>query len=74
MVPTPSLLSIEILPEELLIDDFKIAKKVDAIYHNREKYDTLFTEVKNMQTKEFLVENIIQKYIDLYKRILGDDS
>jgi len=62
-------LSIEILPEELLIDNFEIAKKIDAIYHNRQYYDKLFTQLKKIRIKEFLMENIIHKYIDLYEVI-----
>ena len=64
-------LSIEILPEELLIDNFEIAKKISVVYANEEQYDTLFIQVKKMQTKAFLLENNIQKYLDYYKRILG---
>jgi glycosyltransferase involved in cell wall biosynthesis len=64
-------LSMEILPEELLINDFEIAKKIDAIYNNREEYCKLFIEVKKMRTKEFLLKDNIQKYIDFYKRILS---
>jgi len=64
-------LSIEILPEELLIDDFEIAKKIDAIYTSKERYNELFRQVKETRTKEFLVENVIEQYIDLYQRILG---
>ncbi len=63
-------LSIEILPGELLIDDFEIAKKIDEIYTNEQHYYKLFTHLKKMRTKEFLVKNIIQEYIDFYKRIL----
>ena len=64
-------LSIEILPEELLIDDFEIAQKISAVYSNEEQYDRLFTQVKKIRTEAFLLENNIQKYIDYYKRILG---
>ena len=64
-------LSIEILPEELLIDEFEIAKKIDAIYSDRESHDKLFTQLKQTRTEEFVLKNIIQKYIDLYQRILG---
>ena len=63
-------LSIEILPEELLIDEFEIAKKISAVYANEEQYDKLFTQVKKMRTKEFLLKNNIQNYIDYYERIL----
>jgi len=63
-------LSIEILPEELLIDEFEIAKKIDSIYFNREFYNKLFAQLKKTRTEEFVLTNIIQKYIDLYQRIL----
>jgi glycosyltransferase involved in cell wall biosynthesis len=64
-------ISIEILPEELLINDFEIAKKIDAVYNDLEHYQTLFQDLKETRTQEFLVENCIQKYIDLYKEIQG---
>ena len=63
-------LSMEILPEELLIDDFNIAEKINEIYKNEERYDTLFTQVQNTQTKKFLLESSVQKYIDFYEKIL----
>ena len=63
-------LSIEILPEELLIDDFEIAKKISTVYANEEHYDTLFSQVKKMRSKAFVLENNIQNYIDYYERIL----
>lgn len=63
-------LSIEILPEELLIDGFEIAQKIDSIYFNREHYNKLFAQLKKTRTEEFVLTNIIQKYIDLYQRIL----
>jgi len=62
-------LSIEILPDELLIDGFEIAKKIEAAYNDREHYETLFRQVQEKRTEDFLVENILQKYIDLYERI-----
>lgn len=65
-------LSIEILPEELLIDGFEIAKKIDSIYTNRELYNKLFTQLKKTRMEEFVLTNIIQKYIDLYQRVLSE--
>ena len=62
-------LSIEILPQDLLIDDFEISKKIDAIYANRQYYDALFTQVKKMHTKAFLLENLIHHYIDFYEKV-----
>jgi len=64
-------ISIEILPEELLIDDFEIAKKIDTVYNSLEHYYTLFRGLKETRTQEFLVENCIQKHIDFYKEIQG---
>jgi len=62
-------ISIEILPEALLIDDFEISKKIDTIHNGIEDYYTLFRELKEIRTKEFLVEHIIEQYIDLYQRV-----
>ena len=62
-------ISIEILPEELLIDNFEIAKKIDTIYNNTQHYNALFTQLKETRTQEFLVENCIQKHIGFYEKI-----
>lgn len=70
IVSTKVGLSIEILPEELLINDFEIAKQISTIYTNQEEYDKLFIQLKEMQAKEFLLKNNIQKYIEFYERIL----
>ena len=70
IVSTKVGLSMEILPEELLIDDFEIAKKISAVYANQEEYDTLFMQLKEIQAKAFLLNNNIQKYIEFYERIL----
>lgn len=67
-------ISIEILPEEFLIDDFEIAKKIDTVYNNTEQYQTLFQEVKEICIQEFLAENCIQRHIDFYKEIQGVDE
>lgn len=63
-------LAIEILPEELLIDGFEITKKIEAIYTNRQHYNQLFMQLKKTRTKEFLLENNIQKYVEFYKKVL----
>ena len=62
-------ISIEILPDELLIHDFEIAKKIDAIYNNAQHYNTLFTRLKETHTKEFLLGNCIKKHINFYEGI-----
>ncbi len=48
LISTKVGISMEILPEELLIDDFEIAKKIDAIYNNIQHYNQLFTRLKEM--------------------------
>ena len=64
-------LSMEILPDELLIEDFKIAKKIVEVYHNREDHNRLFRHLKKMQSKAFLLENISKEYINYYQYILN---
>ena len=63
--------SMEILPDELLIEEFEIAKKIVEVYNNREHYNTLFIPLKKMHTKAFLLENITKEYIDYYQYILN---
>ena len=62
--------SVEILPAQLLIDNFDITAKIADIYNNQEKYLRIFEELKTSRSKDFILTNIIQKYIDLYKKIL----
>ncbi|MEA2047047.1 MAG: glycosyltransferase [Campylobacterota bacterium] len=69
MLSTKVGISIEILPDELLIDDFEIAKKIDTVHNSIEHYHTLFQKLKDTRTQEFLVENCIQKHIDFYTEI-----
>lgn len=64
-------ISMEILPEELLINDFEIAQKIDAIFNNEQHYNTLFIQLKKERTKEFLLKNTIQKYMEVYKGVLN---
>ena len=71
LISTKVGISIEILPEELIIDDFEIAKKIDTVYSNPEPYHVLFNALKETRTKEFLVGNCIEEHIDFYKDIQG---
>ena len=64
-------LSMEILPDELLIENFEIAKKIVEVYNNREHYNRLFRQLKKMHTKAFLLENITKEYTDYYQYILN---
>ena len=74
MISTKVGISIEILPDELLIDDFEIEKKMIDIYSNKEKYNKLFLQLKHIYTKSFLLENVIHEYVDYYQRILNEEE
>jgi len=65
-------LSIEILPDDLLINDFDISKKISDIYSHKEHYDTLFLEVKHNHTKTFLLENVMHGYLDYFQHVLNE--
>lgn len=73
MISTKVGLSIEILPDELLIDDFEIAKKIMDIYSNKENANKLFLQLKELHTKAFLLENVMYGYVDYYQRILNEE-
>ena len=66
-------LSIEILPDDLLIDDFEISTKIIDMYNNKEQYQKLFLELKNNHSKTFLLENVIHGYLDYFQRILNEE-
>ena len=63
-------LSIEILPPELLIEDFEIADKVEEVFKNRERYETLFSEVKEKWTEVFVLESSVEKYKAFYESVM----
>jgi len=65
-------LSIEILPDALLIDDFKIANKMNNTYRNKEECNNLFLQLKDTHTKMFLLENVINGYVNYYQRLLNE--
>ena len=66
-------LSMEILPDALLVDGFEIQKKISDIYVNREYYERLFYQVKTEYMEAFLLENVIKDYVTYYQRILKMD-
>lgn len=67
-------LSIEILPNDLLINDFEISKKIADIYRNKEHYNKLFLELKKEHIKIFLLKNVINGYVDYYQHILNEEK
>lgn len=56
----------EILPEDLLIDDFDIADRLEEIHHNYEVCKKKFAEIKTQQQQKFLWPEIVAQYIDIY--------
>jgi glycosyltransferase involved in cell wall biosynthesis len=72
MISTKVGISIEILPNELLIHNFDIEKKVIEMYKNKEKYNNIFLQLKNQHTQSFLLKNVMNGYVDYYHRIVSE--
>ena len=72
IVSTKVGLSMEILSDEFLIDDFKIANKISEIYDEKENYTKRFLQFKQRDAKRFLLENVIHDYLEYYQRIVKE--
>lgn len=61
----------QILDEELLFEtDYKsLAKKLEEVYSDYEKYVTLFSKVKNTKD-EYSIEKMTEKYLKAYNSLL----
>lgn len=60
----------EVLTNDFLIENFEIAYKINAIYENYSFFEEKFKNIKTLQTKNLLLPNIAQKYLDFYSKIL----
>lgn len=60
----------EVLTDDFLIENFEIAHKINTIYENYSFFEEKFKDIKTLQTKNLLLPNIAQKYLDFYSKIL----
>ncbi|MAD42382.1 MAG: lipopolysaccharide biosynthesis protein [Arcobacter sp.] len=60
----------EILTHDLLIEQFKISKKINEIQDNYLHYSKEFDKIKYRYQKELLLENITLKYLNYYKKLV----
>lgn len=61
----------EIFPEELLIEDFRIAEKLRAVHENPDSFVRRFTEFKTRYAPVFSIDRAARRHIEYYERILG---
>jgi len=64
----------EILDDEFLINDFRIADKLNEIYQNQEKYKKDFSQLRDKIKDQFLLDNIAQEYVAYYQEILKENK
>jgi len=74
LISTKVGLSIEVLPNELLIEHNYIADKLIHIYQNQEFYDKLFDSLKEQYANHFELKNNINQYIEFYKKVLSSET
>lgn len=60
----------EILPKNFLIDEFKIAEKINNVYNYLEQYKNQFFEFSKYKKAKFMLSNIGKEYINYYIEIL----
>lgn len=65
-ISTPVSGCVDILPPDLLIDDFRIADKISEIHDQYTSYTDQFKRVKNDYTKKMSVETCVEKHIACY--------
>lgn len=61
--------SIEILPSDFLIENFDIASKINTIYQQYSFFEEKFQKVKIVQTKNLVLADIAQKYLNFYSKV-----
>ncbi len=62
----------EVCPNNFLIDEWEIAKKISEIYINYEFYKSDFTYFKEDLQPRFLLKNVAVEYENVYQKILND--
>ena len=60
----------EILPEAFLINDFRIAEKIEEIHNNYMYFIEKFKEVKKAHSPKFLLNEVTQNYLNFYEQVL----
>jgi len=61
----------EIFPEELLIEDFRIAEKLQAVHENPDSFVQRFTEFKTRYAPMFSIDRAARRHIEYYEKVLG---
>lgn len=60
----------DLLSNDLLINEFNIANKINNVIDNYEKYEKSFQIVKQDNQKKFILNNIATQYLEYYKIIM----
>jgi glycosyltransferase involved in cell wall biosynthesis len=64
----------DLLSEDLLIDEFFIAKKINNIIENHEKYEKIFQLIKQENQSKFILKHISNQYLEYYKVIIEKEN
>jgi len=70
LISTKVGLSVEVLPDELLVEQNNIEDKLMQIYKNKRFYYLLFDEIKQKYADSFELKNNINQYIEFYNKVL----
>ena len=64
----------EIFPEDVQVTQHQLAEKITDVYHNYQRYQVLFNEVRRVQKEQYLLSRCVEKYIRYYEDILNESS
>jgi glycosyltransferase involved in cell wall biosynthesis len=60
----------EIFPEELLIEQFNIAQKIQEVHDDFDTHSRCFRDMKKQYCSRFLLENSAKKHMEYYEEVL----
>ncbi|DAB40319.1 MAG TPA: lipopolysaccharide biosynthesis protein [Sulfurovum sp. UBA12169] len=62
----------EILDSQFLINGWDVAEKIKDVYLNYDLYKSDFMHLKKKLQKKFLLQNIIEQYLNIYQKVLHE--
>jgi len=66
--------SLEILPENILMDRKAITECIEDVYYNYNQYKEIFLKIKQTHKKHFTIEHCVENYHEVFKEVLWDYS
>jgi glycosyltransferase involved in cell wall biosynthesis len=71
VVSTPVGVAVELLPLMFLTEQNMLGKKIVELYRNYEQFVNEFKNMVKRKSEDFLISEIVDKYITFYREIIG---